>query len=539
MADNTITPDVQPLLKAEYARLSATRLPYLQRARDCSAYTLPSLVPPEGYHGTMRLRKTFSSFGARCVNSLSSKLTLALFPAQAPFFKFVIDDATLAKIAAQQGGVSLRADIEKGLQSAESVVVDSIETTATRTPASEGTKHLIVAGNALANITPENSLRIFPLTQYVVKRDATGKVICIILEEAVSPMSLPPAIRQIAMDEAKVSAGISKQPPSADRTLRLYTGIYRRDTKWEIWQEVSDLPVPGSRNTQPIDACPWLPLRFTQVDGEDYGRGLVEEYLGELVSLEGLRKAIVKGTAAAARVIFLVKPNGSTKKQAFSRAETGDAIDGSEGDVTVAQTDHRADFATAAAECDKIKQDLSYAFALNQAIQRNAERVTAEEIRFMATELDSLLGGIYSLLSLEFQTPYLKRLVSQLEQAGKLPVLPKGTVKPVILTGIAALGRGADLDNLKAFVKDIVDLGGAEALQTYVNFGDLMKRLATSRGIKTDGLVKTDDEVLAAQQQEQMQQMAAQLGPNAINAAGGMAKQAMANGQPVSIPTHG
>jgi hypothetical protein len=85
------------------------------------------------------------------------------------------------------------------------------------------------------------------------------------------------------------------------------------------------------------------------------------------------------------------------------------------------------------------------AFLLNSAIQRNAERVTAEEIRYMAQELEAALGGIYSTLSQEFQLPFVTRVMFQMERQKKLPVLPEGLVKPAIITGVEALGRGNDV----------------------------------------------------------------------------------------------
>ena len=51
-------------------------------------------------------------------------------------------------------------------------------------------------------------------------------------------------------------------------------------------------------------ANPWLVLRFNTVDGEDYGRGRVEEFLGDLKSLEGLSQALTEGSSAAAKVVF-------------------------------------------------------------------------------------------------------------------------------------------------------------------------------------------------------------------------------------------
>ena len=53
--------------------------------------------------------------------------------------------------------------------------------------------------------------------------------------------------------------------------------------------------LPKSRSTAPKNASPWLPLRFNSVDGEAYGRGRVEEFLGDLKSLEALSQALVEG----------------------------------------------------------------------------------------------------------------------------------------------------------------------------------------------------------------------------------------------------
>jgi hypothetical protein len=39
---------------------------------------------------------------------------------------------------------------------------------------------------------------------------------------------------------------------------------------------------PDSLGKAPKNTTPWLPLRFNVVDGEDYGRGRIEEYLGDL-----------------------------------------------------------------------------------------------------------------------------------------------------------------------------------------------------------------------------------------------------------------
>ena len=74
---------------------------------------------------------------------------------------------------------------------------------------------------------------------------------------------------------------------------------------------------------------------------------------------------------------------------------------------------------------NRIETRLQFAFLLNSSIQRNAERVTASEIRFMAEDLEQALGGIYSILSQEFQLPFVMRKMAMMEKSKKLPKLPK------------------------------------------------------------------------------------------------------------------
>ena len=100
----------------------------------------------------------------------------------------------------------------------------------------------------------------------------------------------------------------------------LYTCVKLKDKKWEVYQEVQGITIPGSYGSFQKDRCPFIPLRFSRVDGEDYGRGFVEEYIGDLRSLEALSQAIVEGSAASAKVLFLVRPNGTTKAKNLAQS---------------------------------------------------------------------------------------------------------------------------------------------------------------------------------------------------------------------------
>jgi hypothetical protein len=173
-----------------------------------------------------------------------------------------------------------------------------------------------------------------------------------------------------------------------------------------------------------------------------------------------------------------------------------------------------------------IQDRLSHAFLLNSNVVRDAERVTAEEIRMLSQELEAALGGLYSILSQEFQLPLVSSLMSRMNKAGRLPKLPKDIVKPTIVTGVEALGRGNDLNRLDMFLAGATQVVGPEAVAQYVNIGDYFKRRATALGIETEGLIKSDEELQQAAQQAQMQQMAEKLGGPAINA---MSQQSLAS----------
>ena len=124
--------------------------------------------------------------------------------------------------------------------------------------------------------------------------------------------------------------------------------------RWTWHQEVNDKIIPGSKSSAPKDVSPWMVLRFSTVDGEDYGRGRVEEFLGDLKSLEALSQAIIEGSAAAAKVVFLVSPSATTKPQTIANAGNGAIVQGRPDDVGVIQVGKTADFRTAydLAQCD-------------------------------------------------------------------------------------------------------------------------------------------------------------------------------------------
>jgi len=477
-----------------YSQLESERDTFLERGREAAKLTIPTLLPDEGHSGSTIYATPYQGIGARGVNNLASKLLLALLPPNSPFFRLTIDDFDLQAIAGDNRG-----QVEEGLARIERAAMQEIESKAIRVPVFEALKLLIVTGNALVYMPKEGGMKVFRPDRYCIKRDAMGNLLEIITKESVSALMLPEEVRSII-------------PPSETpvKNYDLYTHVKATAKGFEVRQEVAGIEVPKSRGTFKKDNSPFIPLRFIRIDGEDYGRGFIEEYIGDLRSLEALTQAIVQGSAASAKVLFLVRPNGSTKSRDLARAPNGAFLNGDANDVSTLQVQKAGDFRVSLETMRMINDRLSAAFLLNSSVQRAAERVTAEEIRFMAQELETALGGVYSILSQEFQLPLINLLLETLTKQGKMPRMPKDSVKPTVVTGIEALGRGQDLNKLATFLQYLQPLG-TEVIASEMNIGDYIDRLAASLGIDTSGLIKSPEqkaqEQMMAQQMQQQQML--------------------------------
>ena len=481
----------------QYSTMTTSRESFLKRAREASKLTIPTLIPESGHTYTSDYPTPYQSIGARGVNNLASKMLMALLPPNSPFFRLIIDDFDLANLI----GEDKRGPVEEGLAKIERAALHEIEAEAMRVPIYEALKHLIVGGNALLHLPNKGVMRVFHLDSYTVKRDVQGNIIKIIVKETLSAKTLPVDLQKYVDITAEDSF----------KTYDLFTCIKREAKRYEIFQEIQGNPIEESFGQYPLDQLPWIPLRFNRIDNEDYGRGFVEEYIGDLKSVEGLSQAIVEGSAAAAKVLFLVKPNGTTKLRTLAESPNGAIVAGDANDVSTLQLNKSTDFRVANEMLQYLTNRLQFAFLMNSSVERQAERVTAEEIRYKAQELEMALGGVYSVLSQDLQVPLVKLLLARLTKQGKMPKFPKNTVKPEIVTGVEALGRGQDLNKLATFLQYLQPLG-QQIIAQEMNIGDYIDRLGASLGIDTSGLIKTSEEkqmekqMIEQQRQQMMQQ---------------------------------
>jgi hypothetical protein len=340
-------------------------------------------------------------------------------------------------------------------------------------------------------------MKMYRLSDYVIQRDGLGNVIQLVTRDRLAYSSLVPEVQNLLTQ----GGGGDKKP---EDIVEIYTHVCRVGDNFLSYQEVDgDTVVPGSEQTYPVSKTPYIPLRMVKMDGESYGRSFCEEYLGDLNSLENLSKAIFRLSTIAANIYYLVNPNGITRVKRIEKASSGDFVSGRKEDISVLQLDKYYDFTIVKQIADAIENRLSFAFLLSSVVQRNAERVTAEEVRTVASELEDTLGGVYSIMSQELQLPLVRRILNQLQSAGEIPSLPEGAVEPTITTGLEALGRGHDLQKYATVLQLVSQIPGAQSM---INWDVMLLDMFTGAGVDTTGLVKTKEQIEEEQEQAMAQQ---------------------------------
>lgn len=482
--------------KKTYERLKNDRQPYIDRAVDCAKVTIPSLFPQESDDKSTKYDTPYQSVGARGVNNLASKLILALMPPNSPFFRLGMSDEVLAEYMGE-GKEDTKAQVEQALMQIEQRIMKYVEANQIRVTVLEGLKQCIIAGNALLFLPPaEGGIKMYKLSDYVMQRDGLGNVIQFVTVDKVAFSTLDETIQNLVKTEKK-----------PEDLVDVYTHVCRSGENFLSYQELEGEVVQGSEQTYPVMKTPYIPLRMVKMDGESYGRSFCEEYLGDLNSLENLSKSIFKLSTIAANIYFLVNPNGITRPKKLQDATSGDFVAGRIDDIGTLQLDKYYDFSVVKQTADAIENRLSYAFLLSSVVQRNAERVTAEEVRTVASELEDTLGGVYSIMSQELQLPLIRRLLNQLQSIGEVPNLPEGTVEPTITTGLEALGRGHDLQKYATILSMVSQIPGAQEM---INWNVMLLDLFTGAGVDTTGLVKTPEQIQEEQQMAMGEQMAVQ-----------------------------
>lgn len=483
-----------------WAQLDNQRNGFLRNCELFASYTLPKICARDNYdQNTEALTQDFQAVGAQATNHLTNKLMLALFAPSRPFFRLDASPSGEAKMA--EAGAPAQ-EMTMILGKVEQKAVSLVDKRAIRPKLYTAVKHLIITGNVLLALLP-NGIRTIGIKNYVVRRSLSGEVLEIIVRDRVLVDELDGDVQEYAADELK---------NREDRKVCLYRWIKRnRDGDYIMTQWLDNTRLPESFNGKwSWDDLPYKPLTWDLADEQDYGTGLVEDYSADFAGLSALSKAQIQGAILASEFRWLVNPAGMTKVEDFEGTPNGGAMPGTEGDISLISNSKSSDLQVTISMSAEYINRIGRAFLLGSMLVRDAERVTAEEIRMTANELETALGGGYSRIAVDFQTPLAKWLLAGIKlDIGK-------DFEITVVTGLDALSRAGDLDELKLWLADMAAVNNLPPpLLATLKMDKIAKALAAPRRLNVEDYVKTADEIAAEQQQAmemQQQQMAAQAG---------------------------
>ena len=251
-------------------------------AREAADLTLPYLIRgEEDYQKGAQPQDSWQSVGSKGVVTLAAKLMLALLPPNTSFFKLQIDDSNMLT---EEIPPEIRSEMDLSFSKIERMIMEDISASDDRVVIHQALKHLVVAGNALIFMGPKG-LKMYPLNRYTVDRDGDGNVIEIVTREKVSKKigkKFYPKYKPSEPNEVSAGGGLGGVSNTyGEDECDIYTHCTLEGKKWSWYQEIEGKMIPGSTSTAPVETSPWLVLTMNHVDGEVYGRGRVEEFIGD------------------------------------------------------------------------------------------------------------------------------------------------------------------------------------------------------------------------------------------------------------------
>ena len=520
-------------LQARFDAADGSRHETLDRARFCSALTKPWVLPPEGWTEGDKLPETYSSLAARGITNLEGRLLLAIFPPPGqPWFK-------LKPAGSMRFDPSVDPDLlqefQNGLHLQELMILSRLEKVnlnsssggrraGFRSRMRLALSQLLITGDVLMRISDDFDVQIFRRDNYITKRTPAGDVICHITREQLDPMSLPP--------EMFAASGLSlehmEQMAPEDRLQDLYTGVEWNPVlkQWEITQEINGTVV--NELTEKI--TPYMSVTYSLPPGADYGRGLVEENLGDIRSINELTERILDFAGVASKHLFALDYNSQVRPQDLTEP-SGSVIQarvqgGQVTDIGLLRADKLSDFNVVSGVRESIRRDLAVTMLMEAESTPKGDRVTAFQVQRVAMELEGALGGLYAPIADSMQMPLIERVRHVLVKKGQLVELPDDAVEITAITGVQALANENDQARVMQLLQTLQAFG-PEAFAR-IDQGVLTDLLLRQSGIYEPGLLKSEQQLQQEMQAMQEQQIQQQVATKAIDVQGDMiAKGAM------------
>lgn len=427
---------------SQWTRLDGLRGSFMSKVELCCKLTLPRLWVDEGMDNQPALDSTsdHQSFGALALNHMSNRTMMVLFPPTRTFFR--LDAADKLQALAEQLSIDPQ-QVQSALSEAETKGMRFMEKSGQRHKLNYAVQLLLATGNSLL-VDEGNHLRVLSLRYYVVSFTRKGHLKELIIKENYLFDELDDEVQEVLGHKFKAESRVD-----FFKWVRRRSGGSYEETQWVGNNMLGD---DFKSNWKSEEDLPYKPLAWNRPDNRDYGNGLVEDYLRDFIALSAISQSTTEGGVQSCESRILVNPAGVMKVDDWTTSVNGQALPGVESDAINVPLGNPSGVQIALNLEERRERRLSQAFMLNSNMVRDAERVTTYELRMMAQEMETQHGGSYSALATSFQ-PFVAQWC--LRNAKIPPWIHGGNM--TVATGLEALGRNGDIDNLRMAFQDLAE----------------------------------------------------------------------------------
>lgn len=509
-------------IEQRFRLMNTARSTRMEQLREMASYVSPRLLPEYEYHTEDQLlTERYSSTPLVLALKLTAKIVASVYPLNnVPFFNWLIRDVP-------QFNDEQMDQAWKIAYRTEFIVANRLDASNFRQALHNAVLNAQVLGDTVIYQSDDYDFRVYPINEFVLRRDAAGNIAEMVLRDWLEPDLLDDNLRSLNNGKPK-----SEFYPSSTRLEPHYTRLMW-NTKTKKWDVEKEFRCEVYERDVSYTNSPYYHIGWEQVNTEDYSRSLVEAAYGEIRSLEMLTKALVQTAAAISRVHPAVSPTGMTRAEDLDHPdiENMDVVTARAEDVFWLTPPLNPQLQALVASVQMAEEKLSKVFLSDTAGTLTGERVTAYQIQEVVQEMEQTLGNVLGSIAQQIQRPVILRTLELERRNGTISQEEFDLLSQIaeleIKSGLDALGRQLEGARLQALLSVLPSLPPGSIQK--MDFDAVLEKLMVSSGLDPSGLMKSDEQLAAEQEAAQQQAIQQQIAQQAIQTGGAVVEQQARN----------
>lgn len=435
------------------------------------------------------------------VENFNSILQKILFPVNRPFFAFDVPQQ-----AQEDSGLDETA-LQATLDASVLGMLDILKQKKMYSALPKLFENTTIIGNGLLfmGYKVTDPVTFISPADFVWRRTATGICKELIIREVIAVRDLPEDLAKLL--EKKGYVGLKKNQDHTSlyelRAVQKYTYVEFTEKSQKISEYVEDFKVGEtfSRSSKEpifIPVAPNVPVKT------HYGVGKVQSAISSILQVRGATLGVARLNSLISNLKFEVPYNAVQTIKKLKNAKQTDYIPVPEKGSISLMNFGTVNTGSLEMGMEVAKQEIARKFLVNSLAVRQAERVTAEEIRRLAEELTSVHSNLLQSYADQLQEPLVQYAMHHLELVSNEGKAVKDALQELdvkIITGTSAIDRVSESDNLVAMLQESAYLGSLpDYVVAFLKVSNILQKLAQARGIPSREIIKSQEEIQEEQQ---------------------------------------